>query len=923
MENCNCECKGIEKYTPVRIYNAAGLSSISYRVGTHSRFKAQMVSRISSKPALSRLTTRSDDDLSIALLDSWATISDVLTFYQERIANEGFLTTATERRSVLELARSIGYELRPGVAASTYLAFKMDESKGSPNKVTIEAGTKVQSIPGKDETPQVFETSEDIEARQEWNQIKPRQVKKQDATMALGKGQAILKSTATRLRAGDGLLFIVEGSPKAFRLAKEIEIDTEKQLTKVAFDALSATSPSPVLFIGDGTVIDADSNFTSDHLEEILEKDTWTESTLEAKATLEGWSLDVIVDAVNSLVGREEETEDGIYALRIKSGVFGQTAPAWSSLPPEMRYSYKFPTDNTSVDITPPYPTTADWDSDLGRAVNKTSKGDDRYYDEINKNLIYLDNTYPSIQPNSWVVLKKGSSQSSAFYVSATREDSLTEFALSGKSTGLILDTSLWVDTESGEAGTIEAIEQLETFDFRKTTVYSQPEKLIFADMPVDDETVQGQEIVLEKMVCWMHKGQSLMIEGELASQPGIIKREIALIDGILHFETDLLTTIKLPLSSPLKYAYRRDTVTINANVARATHGETKEEAIGSGDPTQRFESFELKESPLTFVPDSSPSGAKNTLEIRIDKVKWWETTSFENLSESDMAYITRISNDAKTSVILGDGVNGRLPPSGTENIMATYRVGIGTVGLLDADKLTLLMKRPLGVKSVTNPIATTGAADPEELGDARKNAPRTALTLDRIVSLKDFADFAKGFAGVGKATSYEIEFGVGRAVLVAIASSEGSTVDDSDELYTTLHEAIEKYKDPAATFLLRSYNKMAFNVGAKIVVSVEMEFADVKQDVQDALKADFSFDNRDFGQAVTLSEVISVIQRVKGVEAVDIESLYEHDPDSTSDPPEEPESIIRAKGVMQDGAVIPSLLMINEEGITVEEMSA
>jgi hypothetical protein len=132
MENCDCECKGAEKYTPVRIYNPAGLSSISYRVGSHGRFKAQMVSEISSEPALSRLTTRSDNDLSIALLDSWATIADVLTFYQERIANEGFLTTATERRSVLELARSIGYELRPGVAAGTYLAFKLDESKGSP-----------------------------------------------------------------------------------------------------------------------------------------------------------------------------------------------------------------------------------------------------------------------------------------------------------------------------------------------------------------------------------------------------------------------------------------------------------------------------------------------------------------------------------------------------------------------------------------------------------------------------------------------------------------------------------------------------------------------------------------------------------------------------------------------------------------------
>jgi hypothetical protein len=789
--------------------------------------------------------------------------------------------------------------------------------------------------------------------------------------MALRRGQAIFKGTATKLRAGDGLLFIVRGLPKAFRIAEEVEIDAEKQLTKVAFDAMSVDSkPTPPLtdFIGDQAVIDAESNFTSDDLKEILAKKPWTESTLEAKAQLEGWSLDVIIDAINSLVGKERETkdDDGVYALRVKSGVFGHSAPAWSSLPPELRYTHKFPNppdpsdppsaedtaaedtaaeDTAAEDtaanppkppqtIDPPYPVSANWD--LGREVNKNSRG--KFYNPPNENLFYLDNTYPSVQPESWVVLKQESSQSSAFYISAVREDSLTEFALSGKATGLIVDTGFiadtttfrWVNTESGEAGTIKTTTaKLAEFDFRKTTVYSQPEKLILTDVPVEPHELvpgqePGQEIVLEKMVGWMHEGQSLMIEGELASQPGITKREIASIDTIVHnLETDLLTTIKLPSLSPLKYAYKLDTVTINANVAKATHGETKEEAIGSGDPTQRFQSFELKQSPLTFVPDSSPSGAKSTLEVRIDKVKWWEATSFENLSESEMAYITRISNDAKTSIILGNGVNGRLPPSGTENIRAKYRVGIGKNGLLDADKLTLLMKRPLGVKSVTNPTATTGAADPEELGEARKNAPRTALTLDRIVSLKDFADFAQGFAGVGKATSYEIEFGGKPVVLVAIASSEGNTVGNKDELYTKLDLAIAKYKDPTTTFLLTSYKKMAFNVHAKILVSVDMEFEDVKHQVEDTLKAAFSFEKRDFGQAVTLSEVMSLIQGVEGVEAVDIESLYQHNPLSTSEP-KEPEPIIPATAVkQQDGAKIPSLLVINEQGITVEEMSA
>ena len=43
----------------------------------------------------------------------------MLTFYQERIANESYLRTATERVSLQEMGKLIGYRLRPGVAAET------------------------------------------------------------------------------------------------------------------------------------------------------------------------------------------------------------------------------------------------------------------------------------------------------------------------------------------------------------------------------------------------------------------------------------------------------------------------------------------------------------------------------------------------------------------------------------------------------------------------------------------------------------------------------------------------------------------------------------------------------------------------------------------------------------------------------------
>ncbi|PJF45305.1 MAG: putative baseplate assembly protein, partial [Candidatus Thermofonsia Clade 3 bacterium] len=77
--------------------NAPGQPRLRYRLGTHRTFLRRMVARLSQQQSedgrrpLAKLTTRATDDPSLALLDAAATLADVLTFYQERIVNEGFL----------------------------------------------------------------------------------------------------------------------------------------------------------------------------------------------------------------------------------------------------------------------------------------------------------------------------------------------------------------------------------------------------------------------------------------------------------------------------------------------------------------------------------------------------------------------------------------------------------------------------------------------------------------------------------------------------------------------------------------------------------------------------------------------------------------------------------------------------------------
>ncbi len=146
-QSCDC-CAGPHVSTPGAIFNRPGLNRACLaRAGTYGTFRETMQARLSSAaiPALAGFKSRAVDDPTMALIDSWAVIGDVLTFYQERIANEGYLRTATERMSVLNLARLVGYTPRPGVAASVYLAYLLDKDAAPAE---IPQGAKSNSIPG-------------------------------------------------------------------------------------------------------------------------------------------------------------------------------------------------------------------------------------------------------------------------------------------------------------------------------------------------------------------------------------------------------------------------------------------------------------------------------------------------------------------------------------------------------------------------------------------------------------------------------------------------------------------------------------------------------------------------------------------------------------------------------------------------------
>jgi len=866
-QECGC-CEGVSAETPAAIFNRPGLSSISYRAGTHASFKETMLARISAL-GIEQLKTRDDDDFSIALMDAWATVADILTFYQERIANECFLRTATERVSLQELAKVIGYSLRPGLAAEAYVAFTLEQppqlpagvtmpassTAGTPAVIALDTGVKIQSVPGPNQKPQIFETIEPIEARIDWNALTPRTTQPAASTSTV-----FLQGAQTALQVGDALLFDgtrVQGGPQLTRILA-IRIDSNANTTSVDLESpLSLTASASAL--APGVPLPSPVKLTRNVAKSLVKGYSWPLVDLVELANQQKWDLDDLAAAIDSWGGYDPKPSAlTAYSMHVRAALFGNNAPRWDSLPATQRYTqliydYSDPKNPAPVSIPAAYP--VDWDN------GEPTLGFWQSYTEVD-----LDNRYPGLVAGKWVYFEDDSqSVAVATKITSSAELSRAQFAITARVTELQVDRPFDI-----QAATL-----------RNTKVLGQSDQFS-VKAPASPALVSGSDIWLDRASLHLKVGQKIALTGQPANQALPVSEvrtigALSLEDGYTHIQLD----------QPLAYSYVASSVLINANVANASHGETKQEILGAGDASRVFQQFILKQPPLTFVSAVTASGSASTLQVRVNDVLWHETPTLYGQGPRDRVFVTRLDEHGNNVVLFGDGASGARLPSGQNNVQATYRQGLGAAGMVDANQLTQLTSRPLGVKEVTNPLSAVGGEDPETVEQSRANAPYSVRTLDRVVSLEDYEDFARASAGIAKAFATLSWDGFEQAVFLTIAGPDGAEIEPGSQQYGNLLAAMQASGDPHVALRIASYRPATFQVGAGVKIDPDLETGKVLDAVRQALQTCFSFDNRQFAQPVFLSEVVEVMQNVTGVIAVQVSALYRVGTTPAATPPE------------------------------------
>ena len=245
-----------------------------------------------------------------------------------------------------------------------------------------------------------------------------------------------------------------------------------------------------------------------------------------------------------------------------------------------------------------------------------------------------------------------------------------------------------------------------------------------------------------------------------------------------------------------------------------------------------------------------------------VDSVRWHEAASVLDIGPDDRGYVIDTDDSGNSAVLFA----AARPPSGTENIRAHYRSGIGTSGNAAVNTITTPLDQPLGVTAVTNPLPATGGADRDGRETVRRNAAASVQALDRLVSVSDYADFASSFAGVGAASARELSDGHAFVVHVTVAGIDDTPIAPTSDLIANLQLALEGLGDPNQQVQVGVRTLRALAVSARLRIDPDRVWSDVEAAVRARLLAAFGPGQREIGRGVAQSEVLATIHAVPGV---------------------------------------------------------
>jgi len=787
-ETSACPCAATQD--PQAISNPPGLPQIRYRVDNFTGFRRALLRPLPGEQAINTWRP-APGDLGLQVLEWWAYLADVLTFYNERYANESYLGTATQPGSIADMVGQLGYRPAPGIAATGTLA-AVGPAGQSGGALAIPAGMSLSSTASPGVPSQTFEVDSAITFTGQSNvpvALRPR----------------------TKLHQ-----YRADGSPRSVLLAGRV--------TGVK--------------VGDRLVL-AHRNFTGGD-------DDWSLVTVTAVTPVPDPATGVVNTRVGFANGGWGPTPS----------VPGPGAAAVAQTPPKRKA--------TAYRLLRPAATAAIIDPDRLAAPNHPPGNEhplglsDSRPAVVRR--VHLSAAARAISPGDLVLFDRGAGNPSALaVVTATSEalwtipfpgtESAEEAAESTPPDIVVAHTVLHIAT--ADSGVLLSARDARALD---SVAVRYGLRDVGTIIGVPRATLRSLGGKVATAYTPPPAGATAFLQD--AAGAGVQVKVSAAGSGKVKVAATGTPPSAIPAAKPLAVPLQ-----LLLNLVNVSRGTTvPSEVLGSGNAALTSQSFTLAKSPLTYLATGS------TLTVIVDNIEWHEVPSFYNQPATARVFVvTRSADQAVTTVSFGDGVNGARLPSGTGNVVASYRYGSGRASP-PAGHLTTINQPQPNLASIKNPVPVSGGADPQSPDDVRAAAPASVITYRRAISASDYQQIALQAAGVSRATAYPVFDRREQRVLVTVY------VDGGPAGVAAAARALEGAEDPNRPVLPVAANRIRLSLSCRLEIAAGQQsdavLAAAKAAVSSSPGGLFSPSRMGIGQRLYRSALDAALM-VPGVTAV------------------------------------------------------
>ncbi len=262
---------------------------------------------------------------------------------------------------------------------------------------------------------------------------------------------------------------------------------------------------------------------------------------------------------------------------------------------------------------------------------------------------------------------------------------------------------------------------------------------------------------------------------------------------------------------------------------------------------------------------------AQGSLRVLIGGQAWREVHHFQESGGTDEHFQIETDGLDRTRILFGDGVRGAVPTADAA-IRVEYLETLGVGGNLGAGIVTELSGpihqdgEPVAV-AVTNPVPATGGADRESLEHARRQAPAEIRSLWKALTKDDYQALSEGYPGVAKAQVLDVNDCPSlRYYQVNLAVAPRGGGPPSALLKRDLAAFLESRKVVTLEINLFEPVYRPVSIDADIHTYAGEDPGLVRRRIEQALGDYFDFERMDFGQPVPSSDLIALIDGVRGV---------------------------------------------------------